>query len=395
MKKLWWLCSASLIALLTGCSETPEPTTPTRDATTTDVIAAFTISRQQSGVVESDGKGYVVLVKEDGGTSVIETTIMQHAQLDWNKDKLAFSDTENDYIVGTSTEVIPTDTKTDYQQALSLSDDGTVIGLYNDGYEEDSYVEQLITSSTKGSDFTEVEGYFQVTGFCDGDLYGIAEPLGKYQAEAERQGVEAKEADGYTRLMLNQLTSGTTVEEENVSIQAVNSSGQESTDAPCVDGSLYHLASIYADSGETTPVLRIWDTDSGDMTELELVTADGEPVTGPDQSTFEINGSSQQSLRGNDFDWVDDFGRAWRTDITTGISQKLFELVDSYDNSTDTRVVDFTENALTVVTFQQEAEEVRLVQYDRNSGEVLTEIDLPDIAKTIDDSSIWAVSARD
>ncbi|WP_009883632.1 hypothetical protein [Brevibacterium aurantiacum] len=108
-----------------------------------------------------------------------------------------------------------------------------------------------------------------------------------------------------------------------------------------------------------------------------------------------INGSSQQSLRGNDFDWVDDFGRAWRTDITTGISQKLFELVDSYDNSTDTRVVDFTENALTVVTFQQEAEEVRLVQYDRNSGEVLTEIDLPDIAKTIDDSSIWAVSARD
>lgn len=395
MKKLWWLCSASLIALLTGCSETPEPTTPTRDATTTDVIAAFTISRQQSGVVESDGKGYVVLVKEDGGTSVIETTIMQHAQLDWNKDKLAFSDTENDYIVGTSTEVIPTDTKTDYQQALSLSDDGTVIGLYNDGYEEDSYVEQLITSSTKGSDFTEVEGYFQVTGFCDGDLYGIAEPLGKYQAEAERQGVEAKEADGYTRLMLNQLTSGTTVEEENVSIQAVNSSGQESTDAACVDGSLYHLASIYADSGETTPVLRIWDTDSGDMTELELVTTDGEPVTGPDQSTFEINGSSQQSLRGNDFDWVDDFGRAWRTDITTGISQKLFELVDSYDNSTDTRVVDFTENALTVVTIQQEAEEVRLVQYDRNSGEVLTEIDLPDIAKTIDDSSIWAVSARD
>ena len=245
---------------------------------------------------------------------------------------------------------------------------------------EDSYVEQLITSSTKGSDLTEVEGYFQVTGFCDGDLYGIAEPLGKYQAEAERQGVEAKEADGYTRLMLNQLTSGTTVEEENVSIQAVNSSGQESTDAPCVDGSLYHLASIYADSGETTPVLRIWDTDSGDMTELELVTADGglrdrpRPVHLRDQWF-----PPEQPLRGNDFDWVDDFGRAWRTDITTGISQKFLRARRQLrQQSTDTRVVDFTENALIGGDLSaRSGRSPSLRSTTGNSGRSSTEIDLP------------------
>lgn len=395
MKNFRMVSIGVVLALLAGCSGTPEPTSSVKDASTTDVLAAFTMSRQQSGTVESDDQGYVVLVKPSGETSILETTVMQNAQLDWNEDELAFSDTENDYIVGSSTQVIPTETKTDYQQALSLSDDGTVIGLYNDGYDEDGYVEQLVTSSKRESELTEVEGYFQVTGFCDGDLYGIAEPLGKYHDEAERRGIEAEEADGYTRLMLNQLTSGTTVGEKNVSIQAVNSSGQTATDAPCADRSLYHLASVYADSGETTPVLRTWDIDSGNMTELELVTTEGEPVTGPDQSIFEINGSSQQSLRGNDFDWVDDFGRAWRTDVKTGVSGKLFDLVDSYDNTTDIRVVDFTENALTVVTFQREAGEVRLVQYDRDSGKVLVEIELPDVAKTIDDRSIWAVSARD
>lgn len=397
MKNIVRVSAASVLVLLTGCSVAPEATTSAPDASTTGVIAAFTISRQQSGVTESNDRGYVVLVNPDGETSIVETTVMQNAQLDWNEDELVFSDTENDYIVGSSTRVVPTETKTDYQQALSLSDDGTVIGLYNDGYDEDGYVEQLVTSSKSGSDLTEIEGYFQVTGFCDDDLYGIAEPLGKYHDEAERQGIEVNEEDahGFTRLMLNQLTSGTTVEEANVSMRAVNSSDQSSTDASCVDGSLYHLASVYADSGETTPVLRTWDIDSGDMSELELVTTDGEPVTGPDQSIFEIDGSSQQSLQGNYFDWVDDFGRAWRTDVTTGVSNKLFDLVDSYDNTTDIRVVDFTENALTVVTFQREAGEVRLVQYDRDSGQVDTEIELPDVAKTIDDRSIWAVSARD
>lgn len=249
-------------------------------------------------------------------------------------------------------------------------------------------------SSPDGSQLDRVEGFYQVTGFCDNDLYGIAEPSGKYSSEAQARDIELRDGRGYTGLMLNQLTTDSKVAERNVALRPVDSSDQGAGSAPCRDDVLYYLASVYSGESVTIPMLRSWDIQLGEMSQFPLVDRSGAPIVGPQEDTFEVNGVSRKSLEGSNLDWVDDYSRVWRTDVETGRSAKLFDLQGEYDSSTDTRVSDFTDSSLIVLTYRQEEGELRLVEYDRDTGETIRDMGLPEVAKRIDDKSVWSVAAR-
>lgn len=113
MKKSRYVLGLSCSVVLAGCEAVGAPTMRTSEAAINDTFAAFAFSAQQSGVIASNDRGYVVLVEPDGDTEVLETSVMQNAQLAWNDGKLAFADTENDYILGESMTIIPTEKKPD------------------------------------------------------------------------------------------------------------------------------------------------------------------------------------------------------------------------------------------------------------------------------------------
>ncbi|MGB9034727.1 hypothetical protein BLJ79_16345 [Arthrobacter sp. UCD-GKA] len=346
-------------------------------------IAAIYLSRQAREFRESGPNGYLVLVDGQGEIKALETSGMDNAQTDWSEHGLVFADTANDYHLQDGLHTTPS-VKTDYQQAMSGSGAGSSLGLYNDGFNETGYTEQAVGTSPDGAVLHDVEGYYQVTGFCDGTLFGLAEPSGAYAREAGLSGHESVGTYAFRSLMLSRLSGTPSGAERVIGIRTVDESSQDATDAPCVEGRLHHLASTYDAGGTATPVIRSWDVETATFTQHEIVLSPEAQALENGDYGFEMHGYSRDSVRESNLDWVAVDGRVMSTNLETGRTKVLFAVAaDDYDVASSQRSVEFTPTSLAVVTSSQDGKAVSFVQYDRYTGEELRRFDLPDVAKAL------------
>lgn len=352
-----------------------------------DAVAAFVMGRQAAGYTGNTGNGYVVLIGESGEPRVFPTAGMDNGQLDWNDHGLVFADTEYDYLLDEKLTKVASP-KTNYQQAMHVLDDGTSVALYNDGFTDDGYVEQLVATANDTSALHEVEGYYAVTGLCDGVLYGLAEPLGEYAPAAESEGLAPQGGFGFTALMLSRLSPVPEGRESVVGISGVDDSEQGASDAPCADDTLYHFATRYDSEGNGTPVVRQWDIMTGAVTQHDITShAVSDVLEG--EYGFEIEGLSRHSLQDGKLDWVSTDGRVLRTNPDTGSTEELFTLDnEGFDVSSSVRSIEFTPTRLVTLTTSADGTAVTYTEYDRFSGERLLRHDLSALADPIIDGGL-------
>ncbi|MFB9775697.1 hypothetical protein [Brevibacterium otitidis] len=347
-------------------------------------VAAFYLSRQSAGFTGKAGDGFVGLIDPKGNVSALRTSGMDNGQLDWDETGIVFADTENDYhLADTLTKT--KSPKTNYQQAIFSTGDGGSVGLYNDGFTEEGYVEQLVTTASGKAQMNEIEGNYSVTGMCDGGIVGTAEPSGPYARQAEAAGYTLMGEYELQSQMLAQLGAEAGNKEQVISIQAIDEGSQFSSDAPCANGRLYHLASLVPDGDTRSLALRVWDIDSGDFEQHALTLPDGtEPLLVNDLG-FEIDGYDRASLRGDRFDWVAIDGRVMSTDTSDGTTTELFTLeADGYDSENPVRAVEFTDTTLGVLTVDIEAQMAHFVAYDRENGKETVRLKVEGIAEALE-----------
>ncbi|RLP76365.1 hypothetical protein D9V32_05705 [Mycetocola tolaasinivorans] len=147
-----------------------------------DAATALYLSTQTRDHAKGRGIGYVVL-SNGKSERVFRTAGMDVARLAWDDSGLFFSDRDNDYLVNERVTVIPSK-KPDLQQALFALGGGSFVGLFNEGYTDDGYAEVVVESDGARSVHSTVEGSYSVTANCDGTLYGVSAPTGKYEGLA-------------------------------------------------------------------------------------------------------------------------------------------------------------------------------------------------------------------
>jgi len=321
------------------------------------------------------------LANAEGNLQVFETSGMDNAQMDWTRDGLVFSDKDNDYHLSDSLSITPS-AKADFHQAMLSTGGGGSIGLYNDGFAEEGYVEQVVSTVGGAAAKHEVEGFYQVTGFCDGELYGVAEPSGKYAARAAELGEQALGDYGYRVLMLSRLT-GPEGGEQVVNVAPVVESNQSASDAPCSGGILHHLASLYGSDGHVVPAIRSWNTETGELRQHLLKTVQGtEPIEVGDTG-YEV-GYTRGSLSDGSLEWVSSDGRLLATEVSSGRTREVFTLAEGgFDPGVSSRSVEFTQSTLTVATDPGNGQDFDLMRYDRRTGEQIFRLTLPEIREAL------------
>lgn len=377
---------ATLFAL-TGCFQAPphapQALEPHDSVSLGDAVVATYLSPQWREFENGRSVGYVALANEQGDVRFIETSGMDNGNLAWNEQGLVFADVDNDYQLADTLRTIPSP-KVGQQQSMAAHPDGTFTGLYNDGFTETGYVEQIVTTGQTGAALHEVEGYYQVVGNCDGQLFGVAEPLGKYATETEALYPDAQPGEyGFTMLMLAQLSGTADNAERVVKISQVDDSDQGAVDAPCRDGKLHHLATTYGASGANTPVLRTWDTATGNLTQYALVGAAGSPaIEVGEYGYYEF--PTAHSLRGTQLDWLGLNGTVYTTALDTGVTTSLFS-IETYelDPAIYMPSITFTERSLAVLTWDSERGKVHFAEYDRETGQPVHEVELPAVARVL------------
>ena len=349
-----------------------------------DAIAAVYLSVQSLQIANSNGQGYLVLINGDGDFRAMKTSGMDNAQIAWSPHGLFFSDVDNDYRL-TDTLTVTESPKARFQQTIAATDDGSAIALYNNGFTASGNTEQLVVTDQDSVTKTEVEGYYHVTGFCDGTLYGIAPPSGRYHAIARHQGLQMQGTHGdTTALMFNQLSHTERHREQLLGLTAVSESTQSALDAPCEDGVLHHLGST-RDGEQHLPVLRSWDTETGEYSEKPLNVQGTMPLP-TSADTYYLRPDSG-SIRDGHFEWVCTDGRVMSTDLQTGDTTERFVLTPQIDTSAAAlpwhRNVTFTEDRIVTLTWDAASETYHYTEFDRDTGKQRKHLELPSLAEEL------------
>ena len=373
---------------LVGCSPPPPPELAdlqvADDTALGDAIAAFSLSRQSVDFIGGTSTGFIGLIDADGTLRTIRTAGMDNGQLDWSAAGLVFADVGDDYHLAETLTRIESP-KTNLQQAIFAADDGGTLGLYNDGFTDDGYASQLVTTKSGHAVLDEVQGNYLVTGLCDGRIVGLSEPTGPYAAQAEASGIPMLGDFEFRSQMLSRIGTAPDGREEVVAIAETDEGSQFASDAPCADGKLVHLATLRPDLHSQVPVVRVWEIATGALEQHEIRLAKGVQSLVNDDLGFEFDGYTRASLRGGQLDWVAIDGRVMSTDTTTGMTTERFTLADDgYDPKNPLRAIEFTASTLQVLTVDTASGIARFVIYDRDNGDETVRFDIPGVAEAVD-----------
>lgn len=339
-------------------------------------IAAVYVSPQSIELNDGAPGGYVVLIDSDGTERIFRTEGMDLGQLSWDTSGLFFSDQEYDYRLSSAL-VRSESPKRESQYDIQATGEGGSIAAYNDGFTDDGYVSQVVEFDGRISTLREVEGYYFATSFCDGTLYGIGQPSGPYAQTVEKRGGALQGESGFTAVMLSRLSATSSGREEVVAIVDTVDSFTTGEDVPCAEGVIRTIGSRYTSDGEV-PILRSWNITTGELADVDLVDADGRALTElvlPDLGFWAR--MSSEAYREGRVDWVTQKGTVFSTDAATGVTEQLLQIEPAPDPAEDEVSIQFDEETLTAVVWQQEEGEALLVSYDRETGKVTRRIALP------------------
>lgn len=388
------LFGTACILFLTACSSATHAELDADDSfDSASYIAAAYITPQLSNL-DSSSEGWVLLIDEEGSVATVKTGGIAEGKLLWADTGLVFSDTEHDYTLnsgGLHTTLSP---KTDYQHALFPTPDGAV-ALFNDGFTDDGYIEQVVTFTETDSTLREAQGLYLGAALCDGVMYGIAQPTAEYAKLASEEGITDDGTYGFNALMLTRLSGTPDGSEELVTIKQVPDSEMYQHDAPCNGGVIRTLATAYEDNdtGSEVPfvarvVMQSWDVNTGDFTDVTLVNEAGDRIP-LDQEMGDTNQTLSPVSEGDPrFQWVSNStNQLMTTDSRTGKTVVTADLVTAFEETTTMRT-QFTESELFTLTYTHGDSAVLLHSYNRSTGELTRTIEVSDAIEGLKDEEI-------
>lgn len=366
-----------LVLALTGCDGGP---TASRPLDLGQAKYAVYLSPPSTDLVDQNSpQGKVLLFAQDGSHQLVETAGMDHGLFAWKNNGLFFSDLNSDYkVLASEVSVVPSP-KTDSHNGMFSTNSGSSIGVYNEGFTEDGYVSQVVTSSKGKSTMREVEGNYFITAQCGDTIYGASRATGKY----------SQTADPETESMMFAQLTGTKNETEHV--LGSSSSAKEGAvvpDAPCVGGSVYYISNAAppAFGSPPKPVLSVWDTQTGKYKEVALKNVSNEKPLMRDDGTG-LPQVDSGSIRNGAIEWYGAGNAVFSTDLKTGETTHKFDVEGKTSDVASSQVV-FTPSQVIQLVDNNDGSEFRIVGYDRKTGRESFRTELPGLADELSDSLI-------
>ncbi|PRX45490.1 hypothetical protein B0I33_109153 [Prauserella shujinwangii] len=357
------------------------------EVTLGDTVVAFYLSPDTSVEKSSpeERPAYLVLVRADGGKQLIETSGMSEPHLAWSETGLFFSDDERDHILGNDGLVSFANEKAGHQQsAFALPGGQGFVAVYNEGFSESGYTNQVAVTTSTGSRLYQVEGNYFMNALCDGALHGIATEAGTHLADsAGIPGMRSKVDPTAQPELLSQLYPATEGREKVLAWRGAFNAGDHNRHVPCHDGVITFL-SDYLDA-EGTPHLTVvsWDTRDGEYTEQPLVDGQGRPVAEElvDPEVFSLKSYDARAVRDGHLEWLAADGRIMSTEIASGVTEPRFDTRSTSGSDSSSQAI-FTDRSIHVVqeTFDG-VTPVRITRFDRATGDLVSEIAVPGLAE--------------
>lgn len=366
----------ALVLSLAACAHVPrtvaDKTVSADELTLGNAIAAVTVNPGSDEMAWGAPNGYLVLIDESGGTRYFALDDAETPQLDWDEHGLFFADSKRDYRLGDAL-LVSDASRTNMQDAIIATGDGGSVGVYNHGIVgEDEYESQVSIFNGKKSDVYAVEGAYDAVAFCDGELFGIAEPSGSHLTALK--GTDAKLGIGEFGLetwMLNKLAPTASHSEEFIAIVETVEAGLDDTFPPCVDRVMYELTISYTATGEEVPTLFAFNVDSGRVTDQALVDEGGKPVeVDPEYGLDAV--SDESAVHDGRIEWVSYTGKYMSTEIGSGVTKELFRLA-GYEGGNN--LLEISPDEITAIVWQSDV--ATLVKYDRETGDQTFSVPVP------------------
>lgn len=248
MRVLLHNCLRAIIGTLatalafSGCASgvhlgTSEVVTDTKGA-----IAAFYMSPQSSTNWSRDG-GYVALVYPDGNTKLFSTDGMDNGVVRWTRSGLFFADTQKDYIISDNGLTMLDSRKTDYQDGLVELDNGIIVGLYNGGWDDDQYVEQVVTNDGTSAKMSISNTWAPAMANCGNSVYSFLDDAGEILS-SERSAVTLK------RVIQDGIPDDTVITRSNSLLDFTDFVSQG---LPCFNDEIVIISSTATSREDVTP----------------------------------------------------------------------------------------------------------------------------------------------
>ncbi|MFE5563994.1 hypothetical protein ACFQ68_03300 [Amycolatopsis japonica] len=354
-----------------------------------ETVVAFYLSPDTSvdKPTEEQQPAYLVLVQADGGTRLIKTNGMAEPHIAWSGTGLFFSDDTRDYILGKAGLVRFENKKAGHQQsAFALPEDKGFIAVYNEGFSESGYANQVAVTTSTGSRLYQVEGNYFMNALCGSALNGIATDGGAHFADSAKiPGMRSKVEPDAQPELLSRLYPATEGREKVLAWRGAFNAGDHNRHVPCHDGVIPFLSDYTDADGKPHMTIVSWDTGNGRYTERPLVDVQGRPIAEEliNPETFSQKSYDARAVRGGHLEWLAADGRIMSTEIASGITKPRFDtgFVSGSDSSSQAI---FTDRSIHLIheTFDGRTP-VKIKKFDRVTGNVVTEIAVPGLAEQL------------
>lgn len=359
---------ALALLMVTACSSSSNlKAVSSHEASLDDVVLALRLSPQLSDIGSGADEGYLLLAKEDGTADVLNIGSMDTGQVVWEDSGLYFSGPDTEYLLsGSGLTDEPRGSHEEYETIrFPLNDSPGYVSVYNVGFSEDSYQNRVVAAAGERPQSWEVPGLLTSISQCGETVVGItsskelsldAQTLVDAPEQSEVLLQLYPQPESFEAGVLAQLDRGDTF----VFDQFMES-------APCVDGTMYTLAyqSPVSDPEERVPVLRAWNTKSGEHVVIPLISEDGaEAQLTPDYTTS-VHGHLSED--GASYRWVQVMdGKVRSVDLTSGVVSELFDVELAQLRGESAFVV--TENSVFVLNANEARDPLIFSRYEITTG---------------------------
>jgi hypothetical protein len=355
---------------------------PTGQVRLGDAVFAFYLSPETyAETSESGGRkpAYVVLVQPDGSYRTVRTSGMNTAQIAWSDLGLFFSDEDRDYILGANGLTTFGNPKSGLQQsAFALPDRKGFVAVYNKGFTETGYANQVAVTTPEGSRLAEVEGNYFTNASCEGAVYGVAPEVGDHIAAAkDLPRMRSRVNTSAQPQLLARLHPAKDGREKVVAWRAAFGA-TAGPHAPCVDGVITFLSAYDDADGRSHAAIVSWDTATGRYVERPLVDGAGKSIG---RDALEFLRFDDRSLREGTFEWFATDGHIMATEVETGVTTSRFDTGYAFGNYEDTKIV-FTDTSIYALNEPFDGKTpVTFKQFDRATGKVVKSLTLDGISE--------------
>lgn len=365
--------------------------------------AIFMSEYRNIGFFPKSLSGYVALVRADGSYDLIEHAGMDQGRISWTEHGINYADAEGDHWITTDGSTVVEQERVELMDGLvTLSDGVTRVGVYNGGFQEDGYREEVVISRPDSSEHHALTtvGFYPMISACGDDVYAA------YSMTPE---------DGDARFIFDQIVKDGTVEHTHVGTQKVPFSefGYITVDAPCVEGQIYFLGGFFIYNGEQRVedellaphmqrtlggskhafALVSVNASTGRMDWLPVATENGTSLgISPEEAGYSVLDAQSLDVDGN-LVWLGGNGVLYRTSVETGQTSILNGELDRDLQPTEPKwLYHFSSDADTATVLVEDTldplAQPRIVVFDKTTGKIIKDVQINGLKQDVSDAMI-------